>query len=334
MKTFLFVGAIVVLFLTSNTTAVAGTFVPPRFTVTAEISETALIAGAPLYVYLTVTREEDGNPELATVSLTSINDNVRLQIDDLNAQEVKRRPRQPWPAVNGLEFLLFKPLGAGESYTKTLIVHRWSSTALPAGSYTVVVEAPRLNYYMEKNRSEWHPVLEKPFRKAIPLKILPPDHERVARIFDEMLTAVTAESTPWSDRYRALDSIIFAQGPDALASQLGLLAAMEKDTVRFGYGQKEIVTMLWYIVQSADVATARALAALARGPVFGTNLDGEDHSGRGIWPMLGWAIHELHRTGSPEVQAVTKELVEVVPDKPGLVEMTFQHGGMQFDKDY
>ena len=142
------------------------------------------------------------------------------------------------------------------------------------------------------------------------------------------------ENVSWSDRYRALDTIIFAQGVAALKTQLDLLAAMDQDIVRFGYGQKEIVTMLWYIVQQRDVPTARALVALAKGPVFGENLDGKDHSGRGIWPMLGWAIHELHRTGGPEVQAVTGELVDLVPDKPGLVGHTFQHGGMKFEKNY
>lgn len=306
----------------------------PSFTVSAGISETSLNAGAPLYVYLKIARKQDNNRETATVSISSNNDNVSIHIEDLEGREVGKHLEQPWSEFVGLGFNLFKEIEAGQAFTKSLIVHYWSDTTLPPGHYSVIVEVPQLSFHMEAKRREWHPALDEPFRRAFPIEILPPDNERVAQIFQKNLAAAKSRETPWNERYRALDTILLAQGPAALGAQLDLIAAMDQDAVRFAYGQKEIVTMLWNIVQHNDVATALALAELARGPVFGENTMSTDKSGRGIWPMLGWAIHEIHRKGSAEVQAVTSPLLDVVPDKPGLVESTFMDGGIEIDRNY
>ena len=245
----------------------------PRFTMTAKLTQDAIRPGEPLYMSLSVTREPDKLNVPASVSITSNYNLVYTRVENDEGIEMPERPNEPWPK-GAMGFTSFKSLKSGESFSKTLVVHQWSSTDLEPGDYTVTLVISRATFRLESSGAERQSISENPVEIVLPLRVLAPDNAHVSRRFDHLVAMTCDDALPLSDRMLAFDSLIFAQGPLALPSQLDLVEAIASDRVHVAFDQRDLSVLFWYIVHSGNVETAQALVDFVERPPIQALLNG------------------------------------------------------------
>lgn len=305
----------------------------PALAVSAEMSDSSIAQGEPLFVMLKVTRELDSIAQPATVYITSLYDGVSLGIQDSSGRVLPTLPKPPWSS-GFTAFLVSKELGYGDSFEKTLIAHQWISTSLPPGSYELIVELRTLDYRVDSAKRENYVSADSPIRVIVPVTILEADTERVSRCYTKLLDTITDTSRSPSSRMMAFDAIILAHGASALPFQLDLVERMYGDFDFVPYDQKDLFTMFWSISQMRDVENAQTIIDFLQRPVITEVLEGtrEDLAGAGI--ILKWLVHELHRNGSERIQEMTKEFAEKIEPPVGAIESVFVEGGIRVSRDY
>lgn len=311
----------------------AGSDNGPAFKLSAHLSQDEVSPGAPLFVHLVVTREKDDGYGAVRVSVSSYYDRVKLEIVTADGGATPSRPEEPWPS-DVLGFHTSKSLLPGESLEKTLIVHRWATTMLPPGTYAVRARVAA-RYCVDPESAEFEPLTEEPFQAALPLRVLSPDPKRVQSTFIEFAERTIDAEVPVAERTMALDALILAQGPPALPGQLLLTEFMATDNVLAGGDQRDLTKMFWYIVHTGNAETASALVDFVQRPAIQALATGADPDVKGVWSILRWSIHELHKTGPPEVQRATADFVATYDEPEPFIGRLFMHGdGMRAPQDY
>lgn len=297
----------------------------PTFTVTAGLSDTAIRPGAPLYVQLGIARGRDTLAEPATVSITSLYDNVHVHLHDRDGNTMPLRPAEPW-STGALGFAVSEPLLPGDVLSKTLIVHEWSTTALAPGDYTVAVTVGGAHFRLDSDGETRHPLSDEAIRIDLPLRVLSPDDRHVATVYANLVAVTMDDAVSLTERMRAFDSLLLAQGPLALSAQLDLVEHLADDKVLVQGDQRDLITMFWCIAHTGDAATARALTAFAGRPILREFAEGTRPDPTGIWTVVSWAIHELHTLGSAETRAVTGPFVADHAAPAPFIDALFMHG--------
>lgn len=324
--------AVSLLLLLLESAVVAGA-TEPRSALFATLSQDEIHPGAPLYVRISIARDDSGPEEAVSVSISSFFDRVKLQILNGDGEAAPGRPDAPWtPGVLG--FSTSKSLLPGESLEKTVIVHRWATTALPPGEYTVRVTVAA-RYRLDSDSAEYKPISDGPFQADLPLRVLDPDPEQVRRTFIDLAERSTDDTVPVPERTLALDSLILAQGPLALPGQLRLTEHLAMDRVLADGDLRDLTMMYWYIVKTGDAGTARSLVEFTERPAIQELAAGPAPDVKGVWTILRWAIHELHRTGSSDVQRATRDFVSAYNEPEPFIGRIFMHGaGIRAPRDY
>lgn len=305
----------------------------PDFELSAHLSQDEIRPGAPLFVHLAVARKPNDGIGAATVSVSSFFDRTKLEILSADGEVTPLRPREPWtPGVLG--FSTSKSLLPGESLQKTLIVHRWATTALSPGAYTVRLRVAA-RYRLESDGAEYKPIADDPYQVDLPLRVLSPDPKRVTNTFIEFAERTIDSEVPVGERTMFLDSLILAQGPMALPGQLLLTEYLATDSVLADGDLQDLTKMFWYIVHTGNAETASALVEFSERPAIQDLATGAEPDVKGVWTVLRWAIHELHKTATPEAQQATADFVAAYDEPEPFIGRIFMHGaGMRAPRDY
>lgn len=298
----------------------------------ARLSCSEVTSGTPLHIPVTVRRSNDGVPEFAKLSF-SVKYNVTVRILDNNGQEVGMRPKEPWDAAVSTTYF-DKPLAPGDAYTRTLIVNRWSSTELPTGTYTVVLDIVGAKYTLGPERITRYPIsgTVKPLR--FPLKIAPPDDQVVKREFETLLEICKDQTASQQELLLAYDTLWLSQSSAALPYQLELIRYIYSENREFIYRLPEMLTMFRCIARRADRRTANTLAAFADDPVFLPVASGEVGDTTGLWQLLSWTIHEIHSLGDLGMREATAAFIDNHnPPKP-FSRIDYAQGAMMLPRRY
>ena len=201
-----------------------------------------IVQGMPLYLELEL--ENLSEDEDVVVKISSFG-RFSLSIAGDHVQTTESDQIEEWYPV-GTGFDVEFALQAQQRCTKTIIVHRWATTWLTPGHYTVkgflsevlVGESSQIGRAI----SPMENILENPYRFKIPLEILPYEQLQVRQEYQRLQDlGRTSQFTP--EKRLADDTIIFAQGPDALPYKLSLLRRAYVDGIPFETRENRLLEM-------------------------------------------------------------------------------------------
>ncbi len=317
----------------------------PLFEVSVEMTKSELFPGEPLIIYLDTTNASDSESDDYTVMFYS-RYHLTVTLLDKNGKVLGMRPAEPW-YPNGSGFLFDRNMEPGDVFRKSMILHRWHSTWLEPGNYTLAVEVKSLLARMGADpKAEYEHLSGFPKNFRFPIAIQERDDDRVKALFGRILkTAHRVPRTEEEEREKRLadDTIIFAQGPLALPYQLKLIETLYAEDKRFEASENRYLEMFRCIAHSGDVETAKELVAFANSPIFDPYerkakeegmREAENSDRYGAWKYLVFAIYELHSTGDPDIVSITRPFTELVAPPTGMQQFNYLDGGSGRQEDY
>lgn len=303
-----------------------------------------IIPGEPAYMLLSVANISD-SPDLDYEIQIDSRYDIEVKLFDEHENLVGERPQESWyPSGSG--FRIDKVVAAGTSFRKTMILHRWHSTWLEPGLYTLEVRVRSFRFRLAGGQSSDFQREAGPREKfSFPIEILQRNDKAVERGFQELLNTVL-RATPQSEEEErkkrlAADTIIFAQGSIALPFQLKLVEGLYSFGAKFETSENRFFEMFRYVAHSGNDETAKQLVEFANSPIFADCRKGATARGvegptyvdrRGAWKYLVFAIHELSKSGTPSNEI--RSFVETIPPPRGISEYNYIDGGMGRQEDY
>lgn len=312
----------------------------PSFEISLDVSKDELWPGAPLHLYLNVSRQHDkGSIDgICTISMYSRFD-MSMEILDDAGQVVAQYPLESWyPTGHGFQFMV--ELASAETFRKTIVAHRWISTDLKGGAYTIRVELKAIHFHsggIKGEKSEQTVIAGLPKDFEFPITILEPNKNEVRKefqgFFDMARTGANDGNTNRIQRM-AFDTIVFARGKLALPFQLALVRESYTHSHDFDWSDDRLLEMFRYIAHSGDADSANQLVTFAMESIFDRFRTGEERDGLGAWRFLDYAIRELHRTGDESIVQATSEYVSTVTPAKKIIPGSFMNGVTNENEDY
>lgn len=305
----------------------------PAFQITAALSATTIHPGEPLYISMTLSRWADTEATVANVLYSSHYGGIDAQILDHSGKQLEAGAVEAW-YPSRVEVTGRCALKSGQSHTRTLIAHRWFSTDLAPGDYTVRLKVGSMTYRMGDDTTTWHKMFADPVTLDLSLKVLEADDAKVAEVYRKLVEMVIDQSVEPDTRMRAFDTLIFARSPKAIQAQLELVRQIQAGNVRETSATPFLWTMFRAIAHAGNGETARALVEFTKEPATSSLLRGGEEERWGVWRMLSWAIHELHRIGPDEVRSRTQDFVAKNEEPAPYTEVDFMDGNLGASRSY